>query len=294
MNWMVRAYQIALCLYPKMVQAEYGEEMAGAFAETCRDACRESFWSALKVGLLELRDLPINLIKEHWANLWRNPMSNQPSPIQSFPQSALRGALSFGVSFFLISLAYCLTDVLINSGKTWDMATNIWRIIHLSPTALASGIGAVLLGTGVNRRQVLGSAVACFIGYTLIATLGSPLIAKPPSAYNSVTIWVFPLIFMALAGMIVGGGIGIFQRGWRQAGRFALAGMAGFILGWFVNRILAGAIVLTFYDNINQILIGSSGYFAYMLAPVLFYGSLVGLCLGMAAYKKAEKPLLLA
>ena len=45
MNWMVRAYQIALRLYPMIVQAEYGEEMAETFAETCRDAGRESFWS---------------------------------------------------------------------------------------------------------------------------------------------------------------------------------------------------------------------------------------------------------
>ena len=221
-------------------------------------------------------------------------MSSQPTPIRSFPQSALRGALIFGASFFLIYLAYCLTDVLLNFGKTWDTATNIWHIIYLYPTAVASGIGAILIGTGVNRWRVLGSAVACFIGYTLVAIFGAPLIALPPSAYKGVTLILFPAIFMALAGMVIGGGIGVTQQGWRQAGRYSLFGMAGFILGWFVDRTLAAAIVLTFYDNINQILIGSPVYFAYMLVPVLFYGSLVGLCLGMAAFNKADAPALAA
>ena len=290
------AYRFAIRLYPAVVQSEYGEEMAAVFAESCHDTAGDSFWSSLKIGLIEVRDLPGNLIREHWLNFRRNKMRNYPGPARSFPQSVLRGLLGFGVSFLLFNLVYCFIDVLINSGKTMASFTNIWNLFILHPTALASGVGAIILGTGCNRLRLYSSAIVSFLGFILVRTWGGFLIALPPSSYNSVTIFVFPFLFMTLVGILIGGGIGLFQRGWHMVGRYAIAGMAGFVLGWFIDRVLAAEILIhsPFYGYIDQLVIGSPTYFVYMLVPTVFYGSSVGLCLGMATFIKVENPLLVA
>jgi hypothetical protein len=302
-----RAYQGAVAFYPRRFRADYGEEMVGVFSQACQDAAGISTWAACRLGLRELAELPANLLRAYWSELWRETSAlwrsimEGPSGIVSFRKSTLRGMLIFGLSFMLITLVYSLIDTLLNHGHNLQEGISVFRYLYIQPTALASGLGAAILGFAIGRKKAWLSALASFLGYNLFSVawhfaIDLPFRAHPTGFYYLVV----PFILQAIAGILVGGGIGYFQRGREYAARYAWYGALGFMAGWFIDRILASLLLTQFTlpyftaEKFSHMVIGSPWYFIYILAPTLAYGVIVGLALGMAPFKREKRQLALA
>lgn len=286
-----KTYHGALRLYPRCFREEYGQEMATTFTQSCQEASQVSTWAVWKLCLHELHDLPANLFKEHLAELWRGMMALQTGQREPKLKSILQGAIAFGVSFTLIYLLYSLLDSILNFGRTFQEDITIWKTLYLNPTALACGIGAIILGFIINKRRAWISAILSSIGYTLVSLtlsflLRPPLTAEPGWFYFLVA----PLIYAAIAGTVVGGSIGFSQRGWGKTGWYALAGAIGFSVGWFLDRLVAAAIlqISPYGGYIVRVVIGSPWYFGYLLVPVLLYGLSIGLAMGVVAAYSGE------
>lgn len=289
---LLAAYHAALRLYPRCFREEYGGEMGATFAQSLQEAGQASIWAVWKLCLRELRDLPGSLFKEHWAELWRGIMELQTGPLEPKSKSIRRGAIGFGVSFTFIYLLYSVLDSVLNFGQTFqEESLTIWRPLYLNPTALACGTGAIILGFAINKRRAWLSALFGFMGYTLVYITLSFLLSPPLTARPA---WfhflVAPLIYAAIAGAVVGCGIGYSQGGWKKTGRYALAGAVGFTIGWFLDRLAATAIlhVSPYNGYVVSVVFGSFWYFVYILVPVLLYGLSIGLAMGAATASPGE------
>ena len=74
-----RAYAWLLRLYPRSFRAEYGDEMQDVFSSALAEASAHGFRLAAAVWLRELRDLPLNLVRERgWgadSGAWEDDMT---------------------------------------------------------------------------------------------------------------------------------------------------------------------------------------------------------------------------
>jgi hypothetical protein len=288
----MRAYWGALRLYPAAFQAEYAEEMFAVFSETCWEAGQTSTWALARAGWLELRDLPTNLIREHWANLRKQLGKPSSGLAPSLTASVMRWALWFAASFFAVYLAFALVDSLSNLGQTIGSAQSGWTARVLHPTALGCGAAAFLLCRGAGSRRAVFAALAIYIAYMLVAIIGYPLMHFTSGGF--LEYMLYPFLYMACVGVLVGGGIGLFHPGRKQVSRFGLAGMAGFVLGWWVDRGISAYLIVhsQYHGYLSQLVLGSPLYFVYVLLPVILFGLLIGTFLGMAAYhKEVSQPL---
>ncbi len=287
---LIRAYPAALRLYPRQYREEYGDEMEAVFVETCLDAAAASPRGVWVLGLRELRDLPANLIREHWSELWRHRMQNHPGSPEPLPKSILRGGLGFGLGFAFIFLAYCLLDALLNPGKTIGTPGTVWLHLLIHPNALGSALGTAYLAWGSGRRRVWLSALSGFCGYELVLLVGSHAFL-PHLTHDYLIARIYQALFMGAVGVLVGGGLGLAQRGWKQAGWSALAGAVGYNLGWLICDLAGVNIILRspYGDNITNLVIGSLWYYAYYLIPGVVLGIVIGICLGAAAAIKGRQ-----
>lgn len=273
-------YAFLLKLYPRRFTEQYGEEMAAVFSESCQ-AEERSTLAVFLLGLRELRDLPINLIREYGAALERKHMQNQSNPAQSFFGIILRAMIAYGISFSLIYLLYCLIDTAVNSGKTLWQMNSIWNVLYIHPSALGVAFGALIAGNWKNKRQGWGSAAAAFLGFTLLFRLSRPTFMSTQTQPGAA---ILQFVFLIILGMFVAGVIGFVQHGIKSVGRHAAAGAIGFVAGWLINDAVSIFIVKqASIVNLNQLVVGSPVYFLYFLVPGLFYGAVIGLCLGTAA-----------
>ena len=286
---LIRAYRGALRLYPGPVQAEYGSEMASVFAQSCLDAAQSSIWALCVLGLRELRDLPINLVREH-GSAWRRkrmaPHSGLPETVR---QSIGRAVLIFGACFALVYLVYALLDTLLNGGHLLWQRDSLWNLLIIHPTAVASGLGVALLGRPSGWRRAWASALVVFLSYILFFRATRFIFSAPPTDIFGYV--VLPTLFQTVTGLIVGSLTGWIQRGRRSAGSYALAGALGFNLGWLVDRVSAtGVLFLSpLQGYLSMLVVGSPWYFVYFFVPSLLYGLGVGLCLGVADSLKESK-----
>lgn len=67
MNILSGIYAALLHLYPREFRDEFGDEMLTVFAKAVQDAAQASLIAATWFCLRELRELPINLVGEHWT-----------------------------------------------------------------------------------------------------------------------------------------------------------------------------------------------------------------------------------
>jgi hypothetical protein len=288
---LVRAYRAALRLYPRPFHAEYAEEMAGVFTQACRQAAAISPWALFLLALRELRDLPFNLAREYRSQWSKKPMSDPSGLPTSFTRAALRGTLIFGLSFGLVYLLYCALDTLLNAGKFMWQGASIWNVLIVHPTALASGLGAAFLGRALGRRRAWASGLLVFLAYTLFFRLtrfAFQAAGIPP------TVAVMILLqagFQTLAGLLVGACAGWVQRGRHVVALYALAGAAGFILGWLADTFLSTSVYaqIPFPGDVNSLVVGSLRYFAWLLLTALTYGAATGFFLGLASALRLQK-----
>jgi len=279
------AYKFLLRLYPIRFQEDYGEEMAAVFREGCRDSAKISGWSVCILGLRELRDLPANLIREHWSEIWRKVMKTHTNPEEPLSKSILRGIFSFGIGFTLIYLIYCLVDTFLNSGNTLWQGNSIWNRLYIHPTALAYSFGAAIMGLKYSKRKAWLSALAAFIAYTLFFRIwASTYWAHRNSTPSNLEMLQIPIYFFeTITGILVGGVIGLIHQGWKKAGWYALAGVIGFNLGWVVENPISIYLIVhsPYTGNLDHLVVGTTWYYMYFLIPVIIYGGIVGICMGI-------------
>jgi hypothetical protein len=211
-------------------------------------------------------------------------------------RSVKRGVFGFGIAFFTIYLIYCILDSLFNYGRTFAEDITIWKTLYIHPTAMATGIGAAWLGILINKRDAYVSAIAGFLGYSLVSLAWHFFVAAPSTTSPQWDFYVLiaPLIEKGLEGIVVGIAIGVVQRGWKNSGWYAIAGTTGFINGWYINRVVAEIILIRspLHGFISRVVVGSPLYFLYWLAPALLYGGVIGICLGAVTFlTRAKKPM---
>ncbi|MEA5076956.1 MAG: hypothetical protein VB013_00165 [Anaerolineaceae bacterium] len=281
----VNVYESLLKLYPVRFQKEYGEEMIAVFRKAYSEAANFSFGAKMRLILHELRDLPVNVIKEHWSEFWREPMETKFDLRETLLGSIFKGMASFSVGNTLVFLIFCLIDTLINTGNNAWNGKSIWNsnLNYLHPTAIAYCLSAVIMGIKKNKRKAWLSGLGALLIYTLTYRIW---MSVPLEQQNYlISTGLEPYILSTVSGIFVGGIIGIIQQGWNKAGWFALAGAIGFNLGWLtrnavIDFLLAHTPNVYFFDLIK---VGDPWYFLLTVIPVLFYGAVVGICLGLSS-----------
>ncbi len=83
---LIHFYAWLLCWYPANFRTEFEEEMTAVFTQTMTDAAERDKWTIMMFILRELRDLPLNLAREHWHALTKKelPMTPIKKPEWSF------------------------------------------------------------------------------------------------------------------------------------------------------------------------------------------------------------------
>jgi hypothetical protein len=288
---LVRAYRACLRLYPRSFHAEYAEEMAGVFTQSCRQAAASSSYALFLLALRELRDLPLNLAREYRSQWSKKPMSNPSDLPANITRAALRGMLIFGLSFVLVYLLYCALDTLLNAGKFMGQGASIWNVLILHPTALASGLGTAFLGRSLGWRRAWASALLVFLAYTLFFRLTRFAFQAAGTQPEIAVMILLQAGFQTLAGLLIGASAGWVQRGRHAVVLYALAGAAGFILGWLADTFLSTSVYaqIPFPGDVNSLVVGSLRYFAWLLVTALTYGAATGFFLGLASFLRPEK-----
>jgi len=69
-------YSALIRLYPYRFRAEFANEMEMVFADLLTEAAQVGIGSVIALLLRELRDLPINLIREHWLSNQKEEQMN--------------------------------------------------------------------------------------------------------------------------------------------------------------------------------------------------------------------------
>lgn len=218
-------YAALLRLYPYRFQTEFRDEMQAVFAATISDAARAGVMSAIVACLRELRDLPMNLLREHWLNYEEAFMSN--FHFSSDPRrSALWGALGFGVAFAL--------------AKTISVG---WLSASVILYALAGAIGGALFCVaGESRKHIrlfasIG-ALAFGIGH-LVASLMTIFLATNVSPDSAVVPFILVLLEPVTIGALVGILIGAVWNDWKRMKHLALASIVRFGLGRLAGLVLS-------------------------------------------------------
>jgi hypothetical protein len=279
------AYRILLRLYPIRFQQEYGEEMAAVFCQACRDSTEKSKWSVVQLGLHEVWDLPGNLMNEYVAEMGRKAMKRQPKPGELLTKSILRGIFSFSVGFGLIFFVYCLIDSLFNAGNTIFQGNSVWNKLGNYPTGLAFGFGAALMGLRYGKRKIWLSALAASIAFIFFYKIWLVVYNAYLSSANLelADSSLVPFVFETIAGIIIGGIIGLIQHGWKKAGWFAMAGVIGFNLGWIIEDAVAQFLIYQSSYNPRNLIVGDFWYFLYLVIPLILYGGIVGIVMGITS-----------
>jgi len=225
-------------------------------------------------------------------------MQTHNNKINTTTRWVIRDAFGFGIAFFFIYLIYCILDSLINSGRTFAEDITIWKTLYIHPAALATGLGAALLGNLISKRHAFVFAIAGFFGYSLVSLAWHFFVAVPStSPQTDFNVLVAPIIQQGLTGIVIGIAIGVVQRGWKNAGWYAIAGAFGFIIGWFIDRIVAEIILIRspYHGYIARVVVGDPWYYLYWLVPAILFGGVIGLCLGVVTFltrvkKSKEEP----
>ena len=60
-----RIYRVLLSFYPASFRNEFEDEMQAVFAQAMMEAAERGRWSVTAVYLREIREMPLNLVREH-------------------------------------------------------------------------------------------------------------------------------------------------------------------------------------------------------------------------------------
>jgi hypothetical protein len=109
LNW---SYRQLLRLYPPRFRATFSEEMAAVFGEKLNENGRYGNGAILAFALAELRDLPLQVIREHLHERRRRLLATNTGVIVMELGLSLKIFRFFGISLFVILTVFTVMVVL--------------------------------------------------------------------------------------------------------------------------------------------------------------------------------------
>ncbi len=220
-------------------------------------------------------------------------MQTNIPPSEPLTKSIVRGALGFGGGFALVYLLVCLLDTFLNVGAVMGSGTSLWNgfgLLH--PTALAYATGAGIMGLTYGRRRGLAFCPARLSGLhvdleRLVAGLpGAAQSDTFGSGNSSGSLYIFNHH----------GGCDRCRDGMDTAraekrGEICPGGGDWFNLGWVVNNAISMFLIRQspYTGNWDHLLVGDPWYYIFTIVPAIFYGAVVGVCLGISAARVRER-----
>jgi hypothetical protein len=138
-EWMMihKFYAALMRLYPRQFHMDFGVEMEGVF----KQATWESKTQTLKLFLRELRDFPVNLVRQHWTAIRKEEL-----PMTEFQQTKEPQPGTWGEAF-LAGLPHLLIALLLGLGRVpiFDSQQMKQTIFALLGISLASIVAATLI-----------------------------------------------------------------------------------------------------------------------------------------------------
>ena len=225
-------------LFPAEFRRDYGEELQGVFTTRLKEAMRrEGAPSLLKFCWREFRDLPPNILKEHWASL-RKKLGADLVPGSVSPwRAAWMGGLGFAIGTAFLIVFRGVTD----PGN--DLLFRNYNLGLLRETMLfgvIGGIGWWLLGRMLFPPAMAGRLVWRGIGFGALGGLVATLLISSYYLYvigpNSTS--RIPIQF--LGSLFVGAGFGapiVFEAGFRKHSlRLLLTAIVCFSIGFLASN----------------------------------------------------------
>ena len=249
-------YAAFMQLYPYKFQVEFADEMQVVFATVVADAAKSGAAFVAVVCLRELRDLPINLLREHWLIFKETFMKNLQFS-KNPGLSAWWGAVGFGMTFAVIKIV----------AFTWH---NSSMILY----ALAGALGGALFGLACESRKQVGliallGALALGLGYPVVRLLEFNFATSisPQSSAVVLIVLLEPVVIGTLVGIL----IGAVQKDWKQSVRLAFASAVGFGLG----RVAGFALSLIVWGIVQAIDSHRPGFNGQLSSWVVSVGSIM-------------------
>lgn len=238
-------YRLLLYLYPRRFQEEFGVEMTAVFAARLADASEAGWWRVTAVCLRELRDLPLNAVREHWRQLTMRSDTMRTAiekpAWQFYPAwvvlSALSIPLAFGLSWIIISLIEDVVGGTIRiGGETRITEDALFSYVFVPAVALFNGGLQFFLLRRYFPRMGLWILATAF-GWLLAITLAF-LLSKIDGflAIGRSNIFLFaPLLFLIIGGSIGLGQWWILRTHVRRAGWWIVASTVGWSMAGLVS-----------------------------------------------------------
>ncbi|MCJ7703622.1 MAG: hypothetical protein MUO62_18730 [Anaerolineales bacterium] len=219
-------YTQSLKLYPFEFRSNFGEEMGDVFSQ----AAHQSTANAINLFLRELRDLPANLLLQHWLAIRKEgiPMTtiSSSSDVQiqlTEPQPGTWGAA------ILAGLPHLLMGLLIGVGKLLDQTIRInqnistalvislallvvailcyawrygWPLWSASWYLYGTWVSIAIIGLGIESLDLEDSwryTNAMFLGWILLCIVGYFFILAKSKLHGLLSVaFLFPLLSLVM------------------------------------------------------------------------------------------------
>jgi hypothetical protein len=258
----ITIYRALLSFYPAAFRNEFGEEMRGVFTRSVLEAAERGGWAVTAVYVRELRQMPLNLVREYWHSLTKKelPMALIKKPEWSFyPTWIILTLLCIPIAFFIDLVIMKVTSSIIGDFIYVNGVRHITED-YLSMYAFVPIVGLLtgLMQYGLLRRYlphmgwwVLATTGGWFLGLLLILTS------------SWLNIWTFETINLDLAFIVMGLSIGVGQwlllrRRLPRAGWWVGAN----VLGWALLGLITG-------DSMNQFGLLALGFLPACVTAVM-------------------------
>lgn len=206
----LRIYRVLLSFYPPTFRNEFGEEMTAVFAQAMMEAAERGRWTMPAVYLREIREMPLNLVREHWHSLTKKelPMATIKKPEWFFyPTWIILTLLCVPLAFFINIAIMLVITSFIGDFIYVDGVRHITED-YLSMYTFIPIVGFVtgLLQYGLLRRYLP------HMGWWVLATTGGWLLGGFLILISGwLNIWPYESFDLDLAFIVMGLSIGVGQ-----------------------------------------------------------------------------------
>jgi len=251
----LRLYRFLLSFYPPIFRHEFREEMTSVFAQAMMEAVERRRWAVTAVYLRELREMPINLVREYWQSLIKKgfPMATIKKPERGFYLTwIILTMLCVPFAFFLDYAILRVITIFVGDFIYVDGVRHITED-YLSMYTFVPIVGLLtgLLQYGLLRRYLP------HMGWWVLATTGGWLLGALLIVISGwLNFWTFEAFDLDVAFIVLGLSIGVGQwlllrRRLPRAGWWIGAN----VVGWGLLALITG-------DSMGQF-----GFFTWSILP---------------------------
>ena len=168
---LIRVYLLLLKLYPQAYRAEYNEELETVFKLAIYEAVNDGGFSAIWMGLRELRDLPRAIILAHWRELRKQKMAAERGSFFNIEAGSRREAIVALAPFLLFGAFSTFLSYIQTSIPDW---------FEVAISFIYIGLMVSLFIIGILKRfprwflPYLGLPLPLFSAYIFLDLIASP------------------------------------------------------------------------------------------------------------------------